>query len=198
MPTYDPRSKAVHRQLGYFFVVTLLLVGARTSISRGTTEPARAMQEAGTELRKVWDGVYTDAQAAAGQAVFQTRCDACHGEVIAGDAEFQGPPLKGEKFFENWREDHVGKLVQQDSIQHAASPAVIGRPRVHPRRSAPLEGKWLPFRRDRTDRRFGPNRLDRRERWAETATGQFAGSGRRLHDTGRRRLDAHQIGPTHS
>ncbi len=113
MPTYDPRSKAVHRQLGYFFVVTLLLVGARTSISRGTTEPARAMQEAGTELRKVWDGVYTDAQAAAGQAVFQARCDACHGEVIAGDAEFQGPPLKGEKFFENWREDHVGSLYNK-------------------------------------------------------------------------------------
>ena len=61
----------------------------------------------------VWDGVYTDAQAVAGAEVFQDKCDGCHGEIIAGDAEFRGPALKGDEFFENWREDHVGSLYNK-------------------------------------------------------------------------------------
>ncbi len=37
--------------------------------------------------RSVWDGVYTEAQAARGQAVFTTICSACHGpEEFTGDA----------------------------------------------------------------------------------------------------------------
>ena len=113
MPTYEHKSKARHRRLEYVFLVALMLVGSRTPISWGEAEPAGTIQEAGTELRMVWDGVYTDSQAAAGQEVFKAKCDACHGEVIAGDAEFQGPPLKGDQFFENWREDHVGSLYNK-------------------------------------------------------------------------------------
>jgi mono/diheme cytochrome c family protein len=37
--------------------------------------------------RSVWNGVYTDAQAARGQTVFAASCSSCHGvEDFAGDA----------------------------------------------------------------------------------------------------------------
>jgi mono/diheme cytochrome c family protein len=113
MQTHDHPSKTTPRRLGYVCLVAMLLVGTQIAISEGVTEPAGTMQTTGTDLPKVWDGVYTDSQASAGQKVFQAKCDGCHGEVIAGDAEFQGPPLKGDKFFENWREDHVGSLYNK-------------------------------------------------------------------------------------
>jgi len=102
-----------HRRLGYCLLAALLLVGMHTSISWSETEPMEMTQELDKKLRMVWDGVYTDAQAAAGQEVFKVKCEACHGEIIAEDAEFQGPPLKGEKFFDNWREDHLASLYMK-------------------------------------------------------------------------------------
>jgi mono/diheme cytochrome c family protein len=37
--------------------------------------------------RSVWDGVYTEGQAARGQAVFKTSCSTCHGpEDFSGDS----------------------------------------------------------------------------------------------------------------
>src|SRR5688572_2329219 len=45
--------------------------------------------------RTVQDGVYTDAQAARGQALFTKECAGCHGAELQGA---QGPPLKGEGF----------------------------------------------------------------------------------------------------
>ena len=113
MPREEHRSKAGHRRLAHVFLVALLLVGTQAPISWGEIEPAGTRQETGTELRMVWDGVYTDAQAAAGAEVFKDKCDGCHGEIIAGDAEFRGPALKGDGFFENWREDHVGSLYNK-------------------------------------------------------------------------------------
>jgi len=47
------------------------------------------------QQRSVKDGVYTDAQAVRGKAVFDLRCALCHGERLEGAA---GPPLAGDVF----------------------------------------------------------------------------------------------------
>jgi len=48
--------------------------------------------------KTVWDGVYTDAQAARGQAAFDSRCRQCHRSGF-----FQG-------FIERWREDKLSGI----------------------------------------------------------------------------------------
>jgi mono/diheme cytochrome c family protein len=47
------------------------------------------------QTRTVKDGVYSDAQATRGKAIFDTRCALCHGEMLEGAA---GPPLAGDVF----------------------------------------------------------------------------------------------------
>jgi S-disulfanyl-L-cysteine oxidoreductase SoxD len=47
------------------------------------------------QTRTVKDGVYSDAQATRGKAIFDMRCALCHGERLEGAA---GPPLAGDVF----------------------------------------------------------------------------------------------------
>ena len=47
------------------------------------------------QQRTVKDGVYTDAQATRGKAIFDMRCALCHGDMLEGAA---GPPLAGDVF----------------------------------------------------------------------------------------------------
>jgi len=47
------------------------------------------------QARTAKDGVFTDAQAARGKAIFNMRCALCHGERLEGAA---GPPLAGQEF----------------------------------------------------------------------------------------------------
>ena len=108
MQTYGEKSKAgKHRKLGILFVVALMLVGARTQFFSGETEGVRALVQSGVERKTVWDGVYTEAQSVAGEAVYDQNCAVCHGEAASGQ---RGPQLVGEEFFEDWREDSLGAL----------------------------------------------------------------------------------------
>jgi|SRR5688572_10531000 len=58
--------------------------------------------------RSVQDGVYTDAQAARGQAVYAARCASCHGDALNGA---QGPPLKDDLFLSSWRTQPLSALA---------------------------------------------------------------------------------------
>ena len=58
--------------------------------------------------RSVWDGVYTKAQAARGQAVYAEECMKCHGENLGGGEG--GPPLAGKEFLEKWNGKTAGNL----------------------------------------------------------------------------------------
>ena len=49
----------------------------------------------------VLDGVYTTAQARRGQEQFEQHCVSCHRQDLGG---FSGPPLKGDRFLDQWRE----------------------------------------------------------------------------------------------
>lgn len=52
-------------------------------------------------------GVYTEAQAAEGAALYQGACAMCHGESLSGTYEI--PPLTG-RFLRNWSNGSVGTL----------------------------------------------------------------------------------------
>src|SRR5207253_7988735 len=51
------------------------------------------------QTRSVADGVYTEAQAARGAAIYQEKCASCHGPALGGSL---APPLAGDAFAANW------------------------------------------------------------------------------------------------
>lgn len=66
--------------------------------------------------KSVKDGVYTDAQAKRGEAIYKDQCAACHGDNLEGSGPM--PPLAGADFVKNWK--NVGDLF--DKI-HSSMPA---------------------------------------------------------------------------
>jgi len=61
--------------------------------------------------RSVWDGVYTEAQAKRGDAVYRQNCASCHGVALEG-IETAGP-LTGGRFTSNWNGVTVGDLLER-------------------------------------------------------------------------------------
>jgi mono/diheme cytochrome c family protein len=57
--------------------------------------------------RTLQDGVFTDAQAARGQALYAQRCAGCHGPALAGA---QAPALAGDAFAGKWRTEPLSAL----------------------------------------------------------------------------------------
>lgn len=57
--------------------------------------------------RTVQDGVYSDAQASRGQALYAQRCAGCHGPALAGA---QAPPLAGDAFVRKFRLEPLSAL----------------------------------------------------------------------------------------
>ena len=75
------------------FGIFVTIGAAALLLSYGTV---RAAQDAG---KTTWDGVYSDAQASKGEAVYQDKCAKCHGtELTGGDA----PDLVGAGFASDW------------------------------------------------------------------------------------------------
>ena len=60
--------------------------------------------------RTVRDGVYTDTQAARGQATYQKQCASCHGDKLQG---VQGPPLAAETFLSHWATQPLSDLTSK-------------------------------------------------------------------------------------
>jgi mono/diheme cytochrome c family protein len=60
--------------------------------------------------KTVWDGVYSDAQAKRGEALFGDKCAMCHGaDLSGGDA----PSLVGSEFSGNWDDLSLGDLAER-------------------------------------------------------------------------------------
>ena len=54
-------------------------------------------------------GVYTEAQAGRGKALYDAQCAACHGGTLAGAD--MSPPLAGGSFLANWGNQPVSELA---------------------------------------------------------------------------------------
>jgi mono/diheme cytochrome c family protein len=61
--------------------------------------------------RSVWDGVYTEEQAARGKSLYLKQCAGCHGELMSGGE--MAPPLAGGEFLANWNGLTVGDLFDR-------------------------------------------------------------------------------------
>jgi len=62
--------------------------------------------------RSVWDGVYTDAQANRGAALFDKECAQCHGP--SGEGGGMAPALVGNEFSANYDGKTVGDLFDRN------------------------------------------------------------------------------------
>src|SRR5947207_7208622 len=67
-----------------------------------------AAQAAKAPARTVWDGVYTDAQAARATGIFGSSCANCHSLGTEGNGN---RPLTGDKFWERNTQKTVAELL---------------------------------------------------------------------------------------
>jgi S-disulfanyl-L-cysteine oxidoreductase SoxD len=58
---------------------------------------------AAPEIKTVWDGVYTEAQASRGEGAYSAECARCHKDDLTGYRSL----LIGERFLNDWREDKL-------------------------------------------------------------------------------------------
>jgi S-disulfanyl-L-cysteine oxidoreductase SoxD len=77
--------------------------------------------------RTVWDGVYTDAQAERGKAIYFEKCTRCHGPTLMGGGEGAGP-LQGSTFGGNWNGVPLGEMLDRmRSSMPLDKPATLSR-----------------------------------------------------------------------
>jgi quinoprotein glucose dehydrogenase len=62
--------------------------------------------------KTVWDGVYTDAQAERGKALYMEKCVQCHGPELNGGGAGAGP-LQGATFAGNWNGVPLGDMLER-------------------------------------------------------------------------------------
>lgn len=74
------------------------------------------------QSKSVVDGVFTDEQAARGNASYTKDCSSCHGEGLGGDGF--APALAGAEFLSNWNGTTVGDLF--DRIRISMPPSNPG------------------------------------------------------------------------
>jgi mono/diheme cytochrome c family protein len=79
------------------FIVTVVLAAAI---------PALAQQNA--PAKRIWDGVFTTAQASRGKAEFDQTCSRCHNLALIGSE--RGPAIKGATFLAHWEKGSVADL----------------------------------------------------------------------------------------
>jgi mono/diheme cytochrome c family protein len=81
------------------------------------------------ESRTVWDGVYSDAQAKRGEAVYAETCANCHGADLEGID--MSPALGGSTFSSNWNDLTMGDLADRIRISMPADrPGTMSRTQI--------------------------------------------------------------------
>jgi hypothetical protein len=89
---------------------TIVILATVLSVSIAAALPAQEAQK----TRTVWDGVFTDAQAARGETHYRANCGRCHGDG----------PRKGEAFMRDWSGSDVGALFAR--IKSSMPPGAAG------------------------------------------------------------------------
>jgi S-disulfanyl-L-cysteine oxidoreductase SoxD len=121
----------------------ILLAGAVLSLLGAAT--------AAQTSRTVWDGVYTEEQAARGATLYADRCARCHGDALGGVES--APALTGTTFYANWEGETLEAVFERmRSSMPADKPGSLTRPQNadilahmlkvggYPPGTAPLDG----------------------------------------------------------
>ena len=74
----------------------------------------RATVHAQPPTKSIWDGVYTQAQADRGKALYAEQCASCHGGELTGGE--MAPPLAGGEFMAGWDGLTIGDLFERVRI----------------------------------------------------------------------------------
>ena len=88
--------------------VVLLLV----SVSLATAQP-----------KSVWSGVYTAAQAEAGEKIYFERCVTCHGDDLGGRE--RASALAGAQFLDAWHGKNLRRLLERIEDMPPADPKKV-------------------------------------------------------------------------
>ena len=64
--------------------------------------------------KSIWEGIYTDAQATRGKALYASECSSCHGAELTGGE--MAPGLAGGEFISGWDGLTVGDLFERIRI----------------------------------------------------------------------------------
>jgi mono/diheme cytochrome c family protein len=83
--------------------------------------------------RTAQDGVFSNAQATRGGALYAQRCAGCHGPALAGA---QAPPLEGPAFRFKWRKEPLSALFIK--IRYTMPPTAADAERMAPEQGADL------------------------------------------------------------
>ena len=114
-------------------LITSPSLGAQAGQRAGGQAGARGgAQAAAQPIVTVQDGVFSDAQATRGQALYAQRCAGCHGPALAGAT---APALTGDRFTNRFRMEPLSALFIQ--IRYAMPPVPVG---PAPTASAPAGG----------------------------------------------------------
>ena len=105
-------------------LVTSPSLGAQAGVRGGGQGGAQAAAPA-QPTRTVQDGVYSDAQAARGQALYAQRCAGCHGPEMTGAT---APALTGERFTNRFRMEPLSALFIQIRYAMPPQPVVASAP----------------------------------------------------------------------
>jgi cytochrome c len=83
---------------------------------------------AAAQVKTVWDGVFTEAQATRGEAVYFEECASCHSRDLAGGDGSPAPPLAGDLFLERLADSSVADFVERvRTTMPLDSPARLSR-----------------------------------------------------------------------
>jgi len=74
----------------------------------------RATVHAQPPTKSIWDGVYSEAQATRGKALYSQECASCHGSELTGGE--MAPPLAGGEFMAGWDGLTIGDLFERVRI----------------------------------------------------------------------------------
>jgi mono/diheme cytochrome c family protein len=76
--------------------------------------------------RTIWDGIYTEEQAARGATLYAARCAQCHGDGLGGQES--APALTGTTFYSNWEGETLESLFERmRSSMPADKPGSLSR-----------------------------------------------------------------------
>jgi mono/diheme cytochrome c family protein len=105
-------SRPSYRRLFGILFVGAALSGVGVAVARGQSDEATT-----------WDGVYTEAQAKKGEAVYTAHCADCHGPDFGGRE--QAPALAGPAFLEKWNKTPLRKLFDTLEQMPPDEPKVL-------------------------------------------------------------------------
>ena len=88
---------------GTLAIIGLVWVGGICSAVRAAQEPE--------SMQTVWDGIYTEAQAKRGEALYTLNCASCHGPSLGGGEAASA--LTGPTFMANWSGVTMGDLFER-------------------------------------------------------------------------------------